>query len=320
MSRIHVMAAVIERGNAVFVARRPDHLHQGGKWEFPGGKREADETPLQGLTRELHEELGIDVQAAQPLIRIAHDYPDKAVLLDVWRVSAFAGEPHGREGQAVQWVPRTVLHTLDFPVANRPIVSAVQLPALYAISPDLNDLDDFVRALRATVASGRRLIQIRTRPLTPPEARTLLDALRTLKREHPVQFLCNSALAFAQDWAWSAVFDGLHLTHRDLLAATARPPGMRWLAASCHSPEEIHRAEQWGVDFITLSPVKPTRSHPEAMPLGLDCFGAWAEQARLPVYALGGLDEQDLPAVLALGAQGVAGIRGLWHSGAHGDA
>lgn|SRR3990167_2521051 len=319
MKRIHVMAAVIERGDAVFIARRPDHLHQGGKWEFPGGKLEAGESPLQGLTRELHEEIGIEVQSAQPLIRICHDYPDKSVLLDVWRVTAFAGDPHGKEGQRVQWVPRHILHEFEFPAANVPIVAAVQLPTFYMISPEVESIADFVQGLRKTVERGFRLIQIRVRQLTREDGSVLLAEMRALKREYPVSFLCNSALDLiagdapqSSDWSGADVFDGLHLTSRDLARLSRRPDNLRWLAASCHSLEEIRLAEKLGVDFVTLSPVKPTLSHPDAQPLGMTQFAEWVEQARVPVFGLGGLDEQDLSELTAVGAQGVAGIRGLW--------
>lgn len=308
MKRIHVMAAVIERGDEVLIARRPDHLHQGGKWEFPGGKLEAGETPLQGLTRELHEEIGIDVQSAQPLIRISHDYPDKSVLLDVWRVAAFAGEPHGKEGQVVQWVPRHSLHHFEFPAANVPIVAAVQLPPVYVISPEAETLAEFIAQLRATLAAGFRLIQIRTRNISQEEWPLLLAELRALKQRYPVQFLRNSAIAFP----CADEFDGVHLTARDLVQMSQRPAGMRWVAASCHSLEEIRLAEKLGVDFVTLSPVQPTLSHPDAQPLGMTQFAEWVEQARVPVYGLGGLAERDVPAMTAAGAQGVAGIRGLW--------
>ena len=100
MKRIHVAAAVIRCVDGqILLAKRPEDKHQGGLWEFPGGKVEASETVQAALSRELEEELGIRPSAARPLIQVRHDYPDKQVLLDVWEVSAFTGEPHGAEGQ-----------------------------------------------------------------------------------------------------------------------------------------------------------------------------------------------------------------------------
>ena len=100
---VHVAVGIVaDSAGAILIARRPDHAHQGGLWEFPGGKVEAAESVATALQRELHEELGIAVQAAEPWLQIRHAYPDKTVLLDVWRVTAWRGEPHGREGQPLR--------------------------------------------------------------------------------------------------------------------------------------------------------------------------------------------------------------------------
>jgi 8-oxo-dGTP diphosphatase len=125
--RVHVAVGVVsDGGGRILVSRRPEHVHQGGLWEFPGGKVEATETVAQALCRELSEELAIDVVESEPLLSIRHDYVDKAVLLDVWWVSAFRGEPHGREGQPWRWVALDELRTLSFPQANRPIIAAIE--------------------------------------------------------------------------------------------------------------------------------------------------------------------------------------------------
>src|SRR5690554_8155475 len=93
MRRIHVIAAVIrDDQNRILIAKRPDHVHQGGLWEFPGGKLEDSEQRFDGLVRELREELGIAVTHARPLLDIRHDYPDKSVRLDVWLVTGFDGQ------------------------------------------------------------------------------------------------------------------------------------------------------------------------------------------------------------------------------------
>ena len=89
----------------MLIAQRPEDKAQGGAWEFPGGKVAVGETPLQGLVRELREELGIAVQLARHLVRYSHDYPDKRVHLYLWRVLAWSGEPAGLEGQPVTWLP-----------------------------------------------------------------------------------------------------------------------------------------------------------------------------------------------------------------------
>ncbi len=125
--RIHVAAGVIlSPEGQILLALRPQTTHQGGLWEFPGGKVEADEIVEQALIRELQEELAITVTDCEPLVEVSHDYPDKSVLLDVWIVSAFTGEPKGNEGQQVRWVNPERLADYDFPAANVRIVEAVQ--------------------------------------------------------------------------------------------------------------------------------------------------------------------------------------------------
>lgn len=126
MKVVHVAVGVIFRGTDIFITLRPDNVHQGGKWEFPGGKVEEGETLLEALSRELAEEVGIDVIGTQPITIITHDYGDKIVKLDVHRVSEFTGEPHGKEGQSSKWVNVNELEASDFPEANIPIITALK--------------------------------------------------------------------------------------------------------------------------------------------------------------------------------------------------
>ena len=112
------------RGRWLVNQRRPG-TDLAGFWEFPGGKRHADETPFAALRRELDEELGIDVLAAEPWLELVHDYPDKTVLLDVWRVLDYRGEVSAREGQALDWVAAARLAALPLLPADLPIVAAL---------------------------------------------------------------------------------------------------------------------------------------------------------------------------------------------------
>ncbi len=126
-SVIHVAVGVIvDPTGAVLIARRPEHAHQGGLWEFPGGKVEAGETVEAALRRELREELGIELRAAEPLLAVRHAYPDKSVLLDVWRVTAYRGTPHGREGQPLVWMRPADMVDSAFPVADAPIIARLR--------------------------------------------------------------------------------------------------------------------------------------------------------------------------------------------------
>ena len=127
MSPVHVAVGIlINPAGKTLITRRPDHVHQGGLWEFPGGKVEDCEPVVKALYRELHEELGITVQVAEPWLQVHHAYPDKVVWLDVWRVTAWQGEPHGREGQPLTWALPAELAGCVFPAADQPIIAALR--------------------------------------------------------------------------------------------------------------------------------------------------------------------------------------------------
>lgn len=125
MKRVNVAVGVITNGSQILVAKRADHQHQGGLWEFPGGKIEEGESTESALIRELSEELGIVPTQCQPLIQINHDYSDKCVHLDVYWVLAFSGIPEGKEGQPLRWVAVEELSSLQFPKANEAILSEI---------------------------------------------------------------------------------------------------------------------------------------------------------------------------------------------------
>ncbi|TDG15071.1 8-oxo-dGTP diphosphatase MutT [Seongchinamella unica] len=131
MKRVHVAVGVIlDAQQNILLTRRPEHAHQGGLWEFPGGKVEPGESLAVALSRELREELDIEPLRTSPLIAIRHDYDDKSVLLDVHVVWEFSGRPRALEGQPMDWVPVEALLEYDFPAANEPII-----PALRALLP-----------------------------------------------------------------------------------------------------------------------------------------------------------------------------------------
>lgn len=311
---MHVAAAaVLDAQGAVLVARRPARVHQGDLWEFPGGKLEPGEDSQAGLARELDEELGIRPERLRPLIRIHHDYPDKSVLLDVWRVDAFRGVPHGREGQPIRWVRPEALDPAEFPAANRPIISALQLPDRYLITPEpTGDVDAFLRRLDALMAAGLGLVQLRAKSLDRESYRALAQRVLELARSRGASVLLNAD----PRWCEGLEPDGLHLTAARLrgLRDRAGLPG-RWLGASCHDEAELVQARAVGVDFVVIGPVRATQTHPGASPLGWASFAALCAQASLPAYALGGVGSEDIGRAQAAGGQGIAAIRALWGAG-----
>ncbi|GAB4298170.1 MAG: hypothetical protein Kow0083_10750 [Methylophaga sp.] len=127
MKQIDVAVAVmLSDDGKVLTSWRQPHQHQGGLWEFPGGKREPEESRLDALRREIYEELGVTIEQAEPFIRIEHDYGDKQVCLDVWLVFQFRGQPTGKEGQALRWQAVSELQTESFPAANRAIIEKLR--------------------------------------------------------------------------------------------------------------------------------------------------------------------------------------------------
>lgn len=311
MNVLHVAAAVIRAADGrILIARRPEHKDQGGLWEFPGGKVEVDESVEAALCRELHEELGIRVRASRPLIRIRHDYPDKQVLLDVQLVEGYAGEAHGAEGQPLAWVAPKRLGDYEFPAANRPVVMAAKLPDQYLITPAELTAPALLAGLKAALEGGAKLVQLRAPGMFDAQYRDLaVDAVGLCAGR--AQLMLKGPLAWLGDFPAA----GWHLTAEQLrqYAAQGRPfPRERLLAASCHNAEELALAQQMGVDFVTLSPLLPTASHPRAAALGWETAAALLATCNLPAFLLGGVGPDDRPRAWQIGAQGVAGIRAFW--------
>ncbi|MCV6638949.1 Nudix family hydrolase [Candidatus Albibeggiatoa sp. nov. NOAA] len=310
---IHVVAGVITNSNDdVLLALRDAQAHQGGLWEFSGGKKEADETVEQALQRELHEELDITVQQARPLIRISHAYPDKTILLDVWKVERWTGQPKGKEGQPIAWCPKSELHQRQFPAANYPIINAAKLPDTYLITPEPPKWNDktFFYQLERCLDQPIQLVQLRAKHLSDKEYCYCAEKALNLCERYQAQLLMNTSA----EMALSVGTHGVHLDSKRLYEYSERPlpNGSLWVAASCHYAQDLQQAQTIKANFAVLSPVKLTQSHPDVKPLGWSAFWELTESAQLPIYALGGMQTVDIPITWAHGGQGIASIRGLW--------
>ena len=302
--QMRVAVGVIKNNQGqVLIALRDDSRHQGGLWEFSGGKIENHETAEQALIRELREELAIEVISATPLITIKHSYSDRAVKLEVFLVEQFAGEPHSAEGQRIEWVNAQDLKQYDFPAANKAIITAATLPPYYAILDD-KDAALLETNLQKILAKGIKLIQTRLKNLSAESSRLFIEKAYCLCQQQGALLLINSAVKLGDNRA-----DGIHLTSRDLMTTQQRPDNIKWLAASCHNLKELKHAEQIGVDFVVLAPVLATQTHPETVPLGWQQFTELVNECNLPVYALGGQTLLHLAIAQQAGGQGIAGIR-----------
>jgi 8-oxo-dGTP diphosphatase len=314
---IDVVAAVItDARGRVLLARRTEGRDLAGLWEFPGGKREAGETPEVALVRELEEELGIRVEVGAALIAVPQAYPHKRLRLDVRHVGAWQGTPKGHEGQALAWVPQDKLHRYAMPPADRPVVAALRQPDRYLVTPppapEGGPAADraWLLALDRALARGATRVQLRTPGLDAGRRHALLANAVVACRAAGAELLVNGDLALAREFGI-----GLHLRAAQLREHDARPlPDDLPLAASCHDGDELRRAEALGCDFAVLGPLQPTPSHPGATGLGWTNFAALREQASLPIYAIGGLSPDDIAQARQHGAQGIAAIRSLWPS------
>jgi len=307
---IHVVAAALfnEQGDVLLTQRLPG-THLAGCWEFPGGKVEAGESAMVALQRELDEELGVELHNARPLIKIAHRYPEKRIILDVWQATAYAGVPYGKEGQPLTWVATNDLNQWSLPAADDAVVTALQLPSHYLITPEpeKSSLPQFLLQLEQALMRGIRLLQFRANTLSVNDYQTTAAEVMKLGQRYKAKVLLNTS----PDQVRTLNACGLHLNSSRLYELTARPPSIKYLAASCHNAADIARAGQLGVDFIVLSPVKKTQSHPGAKAIGWQAFQTYVEQATVPAYALGGLTAEDTEQAWQHGGQGIAAIRGL---------
>ena len=313
MKILHVAVGVIKNTHGqILISLRKPSLHQGSLWEFPGGKLELGETAQQALIRELNEELAITVLTSTPLMSIKHSYPELTVQLHVFLVEDFSGLAKGNEGQDIKWVAAAELTNYEFPAANQAIIMAAQLPRYYAILDDTDETQGLIN-LTNLLNRGIKLIQLRLKATPPKQLSRFIRQAYPLCQEHGARLLINSATYNPQSYA----LDGLHLTSRDLMSLSKRPPYLNssaWLAASCHNLLELEHAQQIGVDFVVLAPVLKTKSHPDTPPLGWEQFTDLVAQINLPVYALGGLAESNLIDAHKAGGQGIAAIRAFLES------
>ncbi len=218
---LEVSAAVLQRpDNTFLLAQRPSDKIWAGYWEFPGGKIERGETPYHALVRELHEELGITVQTAYPWLTRVFTYPHATVRLNFFRVTEWNGELHPHEGQQFSWQHPTQISVDPVLPANAPILRALELPSLYAISNAAElGMEPFLTSLQVRLDAGLRLIQLREKDLLRDELRVLAQRVVAMAHARGAKVLLNSDVALAQEVG----ADGVQLTSTQLVELKERP-------------------------------------------------------------------------------------------------
>ena len=310
----HVAVAILTKESGEFLlASRPQGKPWAGWWEFPGGKIEENETPEHALKRELQEELGVAATRIQPWLQRIYDYPQthdspaKTVHLHFFFVTEWQGELHPHEGQQLSWQNPNKITVSPVLPANATIMQALALPSIYAIS-NMAEMGEeaFLAALKTQLKNGLKLIQLREH-LCEQASMSLPGQVISLVHQYQAKILINNDVELAMKLG----ADGVHLPSAELLKLTQKPAGLI-VAASCHNALELAHAQKLGLDFVVLSPVRPTKSHAGVEVLGWQKFAQLIENIEIPVYALGGMTPQDLPQALSCGARGVAMQRAVW--------
>ncbi|MBN4667159.1 thiamine phosphate synthase [Pandoraea nosoerga] len=204
---------------------------------------------------------------------------------------------------------------------------AAALPRQLLVTPDVTSraqIAAFASQLAQALARGIRLVQLRNRSLDADGYRALAESALALTHAAGAQLLLNPPHEVADLWldalgapggAHAGTVpqaDGWHLTSARLMASRERPAGWKRVSAACHDAAQLAQAAHLGLDFVTLSPVLATATHPDAAPLGWAAFSALAARTPLPVFALGGMRADMLASARNAGAHGIAAIRAFW--------
>ena len=306
---VHVAAAVIVRADgAILLGQRAGDTFYSGYWEFPGGKVEAGETPYQALVRELDEELGIQVEAANPWLTREHVYEHAHVSLHFFEVYRWRGEPRTHVHSALKWQQATDFNVGPMLPANGPILKALRLPRTLGIThAGQAGVPAQLAALERALGNGLRMVQIREPGMPAAVFTDFATTVSTHCREANAVCLLSSRHLPAP----AVRADGIHFTAHDLLQLTTLPEA-EWLGASCHTRAELEHAARLGLDYAVLGHVKPSASHPGETPLGWARFAELVANLPIPVFAIGGLTRADMDEARAHGAHGIAMISGAW--------
>lgn len=294
---VHVAIGLVFYQSRLLLGWRHAKQHQGNKYEFPGGKVEVGESPVEACRREIKEEVGIDLNQWHVVDVIEHQYDDLHLTLHVFS-SQIDVTQLDQMTTSWSWYTRDELTQLNFPAANHSIIQRLFWPKLIKISADWQEMYQIQQDRWLYLRCG----------IEQQEA--LLEALAQVDVQVLSKLIVNvdiwSQLSVQQQSKVAAV----HFKQAQLMQLCEQdlPRHIRSLAA-CHDQASIQQANRLGVDAISLSPVLSTPTHPEQQGLGWESMGQLAVQTQLPVFALGGMHPEMLQQAQQYCAYGVAGIR-----------
>jgi 8-oxo-dGTP diphosphatase len=302
---IEVVVGIIHNSNnEVFIAKRQKNQFMSDYWELPGGKVEPGEDHVNAIKRELFEETGITVKNCKLVQKIQHIYPEKTINLSVYSIDDYLGGPVGLEGQEITWSSADKLKNFKLLPTMWRIIHKFSLPKFYWITPDNHQSDKVFNECKKRLSNGIKFIQLRSKTSLDT---TYIEKIHRLCRENQAKLILNTP-----NKTFNEACDGWHLNSLELMSLKERPViEEKLIGASTHGIDEALHAENISADYISLSPIEKTLTHPNSIPLGWKDASDIIEKCNLPVFLLGGMNKELVEKALSIGAQGVAGIRGI---------
>ncbi|MDC0127181.1 Nudix family hydrolase [Methylophilaceae bacterium] len=302
------VAVLINNNRQVLLGQRPHPKSWEGWWEFPGGKIEKGETSVDALYREIDEEIGVKITQFKKWVIRKYSHGGNDITLHFFKVYGWEGEVTSKENQKLVWTHLQNPNVSPILPANLFIQKAFDLPKYYAIT-NLSETSKkvFFNQLQNRISNGLKMIQVREKNISFDEFKIFSNEVIKICKPKGVKVIINSDV----NLAYEIKADGVHLRSKDLISIKKIPKNLI-VSASCHTQEEIYIAEKLNINFLVLSAIKKTLSHPDIKPIGWDEFEKIVNRVNTPIYALGGLGVNDYSVALENGAIGIASQRSIW--------
>ena len=299
-----VVGVVHNNSKEIFISRRKKNQFMSGYWELPGGKVENNEDLSSALKRELFEEIGIKIEKFSLIQTIQQQYPKRIINLSVYIIKKYSGTPVGKEGQDFSWCSIEKFKEYKLLPTMCKIFKRLSLPNSYWITPDNHNSNAVFEECEQRLSEGIKIIQLRSKSQLD---KAYIDKFNKLCQLNQAKLVLN-----IPHMVFDEPCDGWHLTSTELMITSTREfPDDKLLGASAHSLIEAKHAEKISVDYISLSPINKTLSHPKTQILGWEKASEIISQCKVPIYLLGGMNKDSMDKALSIGAQGIAGIRGV---------
>ena len=285
---IEVVVGVIHNDSKeIFISRRKKNQFMSGYWELPGGKVENNEDLSSALKRELFEEIGIKIEKYNLIQTIQQEYPKRIINLSVYVIEKYSGTPVGKEGQDFSWSSIEKIEEYELLPTMLKIINRLSLPNSYWITPDNHNSNSVFEECNQRLSEGVKIIQLRSKSQLD---KAYIDNFNKLCQLNQAKLVLNMPhIDFDEPC------DGWHLTSIELMTTSTREfPDDKLFGASAHNLIEAKHAEKISVDYISLSPINETPSHPQTQILGWEKASEIISQCKVPIYLLGGMNKDSM--------------------------